>query len=76
MNFVVWLFGVTQLFVWLPQFFVSVSAAAGKICYLVCLWDFSFVSLLPFWGEIVELVALSFLFRVGLAQFFVGTSIN
>ena len=75
MNFVVWLFGVTQLFVWLPQFFVSVSTAAGKICWCAC-GDFCFVSLLPFWGEIVELVALSFLFRVGLAQFFVGTSIN
>ena len=50
--------------------------SGGRENLLVCLWDFCFVSLLPFWGEIVELVALSFLFRVGLAQFFVGMSIN
>ena len=53
----------------------SVSAAAGTIFCWAC-GNFVFFGFCLFEKNFVELVALTFLFRVGLAQFFVGVGLS
>ena len=54
--------------------------SGGRDNFLLGLWEFRFVGvwvwLSPFEKKIVELVALTFLFRVGLAQFFVAVGLD
>ena len=68
--------GIAQFFVWLSQFFASVSAAAGNFFFWAC-GNFVLFGFRLFEKKNVELMALALLFRVGLAQFFfVGVGLS